>query len=302
MKLPKQFIHNITQAWGHTGTVWLESLPTIVRYYSSMWQLNNIQTFDNLSYQYVASAYSDLYSCPVVLKVNISRIDFGREQKALNYYNGACCVKVLTSDNKYNSLLLEALEPGYSLAVLFPAQDQEATAITASVIQKLHTRTIDTHHDYPTINQWLHLIDTFRHKNMSQALLSKTSQLAKRLLSTQDKKYLLHGDLHHENILFSSSRDWLAIDPKGVVGELAYEVGAFIRNPIPQLYDQANKKEIVLNRCIEFAKLLCIDTQRIIDWSYVQAVLAACWNLQDGNQWSGMLTCVEILNEQVSIK
>ncbi|WP_418887304.1 aminoglycoside phosphotransferase family protein [Klebsiella pneumoniae] len=31
----------------------------------------------------------------------------------------------------------------------------------------------------------------------------------------------LHGDLHHENIMFSS-RGWLVIDPVGLVGEVGF--------------------------------------------------------------------------------
>ena len=32
------------------------------------------------------------------------------------------------------------------------------------------------------------------------------------------------------NVRFDSGRGWLAIDPKGVFGELEYEVGAVVRN------------------------------------------------------------------------
>ena len=42
---------------------------------------------------------------------------------------------------------------------------------------------------------------------------------------------LLHGDLQHYNVLLDKDRGWVAIDPKGVVGELEYEVGALLRNP-----------------------------------------------------------------------
>jgi len=42
---------------------------------------------------------------------------------------------------------------------------------------------------------------------------------------------LLHGDLHHDNVLFDSRRGGLAIDPKGVIGELKYEIGAALETP-----------------------------------------------------------------------
>ena len=42
---------------------------------------------------------------------------------------------------------------------------------------------------------------------------------------------LIHGDLHHYNILLSKD-SWLAIDPKGVIGPAAYEVGPLLMNPL----------------------------------------------------------------------
>src|SRR5207244_1723119 len=58
------------------------------------------------------------------------------------------------------------------------------------------------------------------------------------LCGSQRHRQLLHGDLHHYNVLFDARRGWLAIDPKGVVGELEYEVGAALRNPYeaPELF------------------------------------------------------------------
>lgn len=46
------------------------------------------------------------------------------------------------------------------------------------------------------------------------------------------------ADLQHYNVLFDDARGWLAIDPKGVVGEVEYEIGAILRNPIerPDLF------------------------------------------------------------------
>lgn len=50
---------------------------------------------------------------------------------------------------------------------------------------------------------------------------------------------MLHVDLHHDNIL-QNGNEWLVIDPKGVVGEPAYEVAAFIHNPMPELLTHAD--------------------------------------------------------------
>lgn len=73
------------------------------------------------------------------------------------------------------------------------------------------------------------------------------------------------GDLHHDNILQNSDDEarysfsdggWLVIDPKGVIGEQAYEVAAFIRNPIPELLTHDDAPTIIHNRITRFAELL----------------------------------------------
>ena len=102
--------------------------------------------------------------------------------------------------------------------------------------------------------------------------LKKARQIRDQLLKTDDPDVLLHGDLHHDNIL-QNGDDWVVIDPKGVIGESAYEVAAFIRNPIPELLNHAAAPNIIHNRVTRFAEALELSERRIIDWCFVQAVL-----------------------------
>lgn len=73
------------------------------------------------------------------------------------------------------------------------------------------------------------------------------------------------------------------IDLKGVVGERTYEVGAFIRNPLPALIEHPYVSQIISSRLALFSDLLGVDSQRLKEWSYVQAILAACWAIEEGS-------------------
>jgi hypothetical protein len=64
--------------------------------------------------------------------------------------------------------------------------------------------------------------------------VSKNDALADRLLETTHHQVFLHGDLHHENILLGE-HGWTVIDPKGLIGDPAFEPSAFIRNALPPL-------------------------------------------------------------------
>ena len=107
---------------------------------------------------------------------------------------------------------------------------------------------------------------------------------------------MLHGDLHHFNILSAERELWLAIDPKGVVGEPAYEVGAYMRNPWPQLLSQPGVSTIMSRRLDVFSEELGIERQRLRGWAFAQAVLSAWWSYEDHGQVSEhALACAALL-------
>jgi streptomycin 6-kinase len=100
------------------------------------------------------------------------------------------------------------------------------------------------------------------------------------LTLSQGTTMLLHGDLQHYNVLFDHERGWVAIDPKGVVGELEYEVGALLRNPfeLPELYTNA----AIFNRRLEIlTDLLHLDHSRALNWARAQSVLSRIWTIED---------------------
>jgi streptomycin 6-kinase len=88
-------------------------------------------------------------------------------------------------------------------------------------------------------------------------------------------------DLQHYNVLHDDDRGWVAIDPKGVVGELEYELGASIRNPaeLPALFTNA---AVARARADRLCAALGLDADRAMAWSYAQAVLSAIWGVEDG--------------------
>jgi streptomycin 6-kinase len=101
------------------------------------------------------------------------------------------------------------------------------------------------------------------------------------LANSMSRPVLLHGDLHHENILASDRDGWLAIDPQGVIGEPAYEAGAFLRNPMPSFLDRPKLEEVLARRIQLFSETLGLDPIRLRGWGFAQAVLAAVWSIED---------------------
>jgi streptomycin 6-kinase len=118
-------------------------------------------------------------------------------------------------------------------------------------------------------------------RRLTPALVARAAEWYGKLVDSQTRPRLLHGDLQHSNVLFDDRRGWIAVDPKGVVGELEFEIGAVLRNPIerPDLFAAPAIIERRLNR---FAATLDLDADRVVAWAFAQAVLSAIWNIEDG--------------------
>ena len=268
--------NNILSIYGKKGQQWLDDLPKLIVQVGATYELSNLKPLEALSYNYVLSGFQG--SQPIILKLGLDIDGFKREAAALMAFSRFGVVEVLSANN--GLLLLECAVPGVSLKSHFPENDDEAINITANVIKRLHQVPIPSPHPFPHVKDWLAVLDS--DLKIPAQTLQKARELRDQLLKTAASDVLLHGDLHHDNIL-QNGNDWVVIDPKGVIGEPAYEVAAFIRNPMPELLTHDNSPNIIHNRITQFSELLELPSQRIFDWCFVQAVLSWMWAIEDGS-------------------
>lgn len=257
------------------------NIEQLITYFCDKWELSNLRSLDlPFLNNYIAVAFSAKYNKDVVLKILLAET---HEIEALQAFKGRGCVALLEYDFDKKGMILEYIQPGTTLKSLFPKNDSKAVHITAQIIRELVIRDFPKDHVFKTVNQWLETLHSFKGKKIPEYLLKKAQQLSKELLDTNLETYLLHGDLHHENIL-QSAHGWITIDPKGVIGPLEYEVGRFIMNPIPELLQQSDAKEIIKKRIDIFSDIFGFQKQRLLDWVFVQAILSACWTEQNENE------------------
>jgi streptomycin 6-kinase len=101
-------------------------------------------------------------------------------------------------------------------------------------------------------------------------LVQEAAAALPRLLASAPPPTLLHGDLHHFNILADGGR-WRAIDPKGLLGDPAFEVAAFMRNPLPA----TPEADLLHARLRLFAEILDDPIERLWGWSSVETVFCS---------------------------
>ena len=216
----------------------------------------------------------------VVLKLIKNADDELHSGAVLRAFDGDGTVRVYESE--VGAVLLERLDPGEELVnLVMRGADDEATTILAQVIAKLANHTAPA--ERPTVANWGRGFERYLRSGDAQipyGLVKQGQAVYEHLACSQRTTMLLHGDLHHYNVLFDHERGWTAIDPKGVVGELEYEVGALLRNPfeLPELF---TNRATVERRLKILTTLLPLDHTRTLKWSFAQAVLSAIWSVED---------------------
>jgi streptomycin 6-kinase len=164
----------------------------------------------------------------------------------------------------------------------------QATQITAKLIQQLqknppltnnlpHLRTLE--------NDFLSYLQN--HKHLAQPpipyhKIQRAQHILLSLCASASNDLVLHADLHQQNILQSSHQGWVAIDPKGYIGDPCFETGAFLRNNLLKYPDPA---ALTKQRIQIFSEILNFSPARILSWSYTQAILAACWCLEEQDHY-----------------
>jgi streptomycin 6-kinase len=212
---------------------------------------------------------------PAILKIAVAE-----EEKLaaglMTWWNGEGAARVLAHDG--DALLLERARGSISLAELaHTGHDDEAIRIICSVVSRLHA-----HADNPPPGlSWLS--NRFQSLNAAAqvhgGVFADSVVIARELLANPRDVRVLHGDIHHFNILDFGERGWLAIDPKGLIGERGFDYANLFCNPD---LETAVAPERFICRVKLVADVAHLDRERLLKWILAWAGLSAAWHLEDG--------------------
>lgn len=272
--------NTISLVHGDAGKEWWQRLPQFLENLARTQGLILLPPFEHLSFNYVLPVLGSKGE-EWVLKVSVPHDEFSREIDALKHFNGRGSVRLIAANSEEGWMLMERLLPGTRLVDVL--DEQQVIPIAVSVMQHLWAPVTEPQLFIP-LEEWLRSLEKLKTQASLQQLVSKklrdfVIRRAKELISNQGEPVLLHGDLHHYNILQHQS-EWLAIDPKGIIGEREFEIGAFLRNPLCVVEDPQETKEIARNLDL-IIELTGFDHQRVLSWCIIQAVLCVCWYCED---------------------
>ena len=216
----------------------------------------------------------------VVLKV--ARKESGEEWRSgdiLSAFAGQAVIQPI--EFVPGAVLLPRLRPGHDLSSFsLDGRDDEATEVIAASIQ--HMSGAMPPNDVRSIEDLRPDFVRFRDGGMgliSMEIIERAEALFVDLCATQQNPRLLHGDLHHYNILFDMEVGWVVIDPWGAVGEVEFEVGASLRNPIdaPELLGDSR---VIERRLRTYERRLQFDAGRALRWAFTTTVLGILWPVE----------------------
>ena len=293
MQFSSSFCRNVEGAFPE-GAAWIASLPDLLAECERRWDMTVADPFP-LSFSFVAPAVTRQGN-DVVLKIGVPNPELRSEIAALRLYGGSAAVRLLDADEDRGFLLLERLAPGQMLVTV--EDDEEGTRIAARIMRELW-RPLPDNHTFPTVAQWAKGLQRLRQRfgggtgPFPPALVNLAESLFDELLASSEPAVLVHGDLHHSNILSAQRRPWIAIDPKGLAAEPTYEVGALLRNPSPRLWSDVTVQRRRIDVLVEELNL---DRPRVVGWAVAQAVLSAWWGHEDSDSgWEAGCACAQTL-------
>ncbi len=290
-RLPNKFTQKVIELCEDDGIEWLNNLSKTIEKLEEKWEIKMERHFPNLSYNYVASCFQK-DGTPAVLKIALplQNVEIFNEVKTLRSFHGKGAVRVLEIDKAHEAILLERLTPGKHLKELFAENKEKAVEIMIDVMKSLYENSL-AHEDFTDVDSWLNGLERAPKANFPAKQLNKARNYFEKLNSNKEKVILLHGDLHHENILSSGQAEYKAIDPFGINANPGYEIGLFLRVHMKWVNDRRALFEAV----DQFSDAFEMRPIEVKQWAFVQQVLSASWDFEDGGaNWREDLNLADV--------
>ena len=279
--LPAKFLRNISELHGAAGEKWLANLPQTINEISRRQSLETINVFTNLSFNFVASAENKRGE-KLVLKIGVPEEDSSMmfEARALRAFDGNGAVKLFDYDEELGAMLIEKADEGLTLDEICGEDYAKAVEIAVAVMSKL-PRQMSNKDEFINLESWVGDLHRAVKAGFAPERISKARRFFGELGEPFGNKILLHGDIHFGNILSAQREPFLLIDPKGVIGEIGYEIAVFL-NDLAGWTSHRNAQKSILKAAVgSFSRAFAVGETDLRKWAYASAVLSAWWTAED---------------------
>ncbi len=199
-----------------------------------------------------------------------------RAAKLMLWWQGDGAAKVLRYE--YPALLMERAAGNLSLSDMAAnGADDEASIVISQVVEKLHSHEMKNLPELIPLSLWLKELATASEANGD--LIRECYGISQALLLAPTESVVLHGDIHHKNILHSQMHGWVAIDPKGLLGDRAFDYANIFCNPDEQTALTPGR---LARQTGIISRAAALDAGRLLKWVATWAACSAIWSMNDG--------------------
>jgi streptomycin 6-kinase len=272
------------------GAEWLASLPGHVAELAERWSLAIGEPFEPARISLVLSA-TRADGAEAVLKLNFPEAESAHEGDALAWWAGAGAARLLELDRDRAAVLLERLRPGTQLWSL---PEEEALLVAADVLRRLRRPAPAAGPFRPLAGEaerWATEVPrrwAMLGRPCDRRVIDEATAAIGELVPSQPELVVVHQDLHGGNVLRSDERGWLAIDPKPLVGEPAFDVASLVRDRRWELTTEARPVERIRRRLDVLSSELGLERERMRGWALVHAL---AWGLDEDGFSADLVAC-----------
>jgi streptomycin 6-kinase len=209
---------------------------------------------------------------PAMLKIAVEEEE-RRGAAAMIWWGGDGAARVLAHEG--DALLLERAQGQASLAEMArTGRDDEASRIMCAVAARLHAPRDRPPPSLVPLSRWFEALEpaAVRHGGV----LRLAAATARALLAEPRDRVVLHGDIHHGNVLDAGPRGWVTVDPKGLVGERGFDFANIFCNPDPEIATAPGR---LARQAHVVADAAGLERARLLRWVIAYAGLSAAWTL-----------------------
>ena len=278
---PEAFARSTVEREGEPGAAWLAELPRIVDELLGRWECVPDGEVMHGGVGVVGPVRRRADGA-AVLKVSFPHPGNVHEPDAFATWNGCGAVLLHERDDGQFAMLLERVGTS-TLAEI--EDDDEVMTVAGRISRRL---AIPAPTDLPRLREQADAWEEQLRKDaaeLTHALpwyVVDAAVATVRDLGRLQPDILIHGDLHARNILRADREPWLAVDPKGYVGDPAYDGGTLLKSRALTLLEADDLRKAVHRALDVFAETAELDRERVRRWAQLHAVQAAFWGRRHG--------------------
>jgi len=279
---PAELVTHVTAICGRAGEEWLNALPKLVGDLERLWSIKARAPFAAGEFNFVAPAVREGGElCVLKISPPYKTIEIFGEAAFLKSRDGNGAVRLLAEDKTRLAILIEYAAPGKNLAEQFAENKAGAVEPAIDVLKAILQAPPADSNGIKTLDDWFDGLRKSLATEFPVAYTKKALGIYDTLSAQTEQTFYLHGDYHPGNVVTATRAPYLAIDPKGIIGHIGYEIAVFLNNLHWWQETEPDVKARLDRAIFQFSNAFGIDPVELRQWAFAQMVLGAWWSFDE---------------------